>query len=231
MKYNRKTTLSLGLVTALAVGAASAVYASGDHGTPTDQASQGSMMGNQGGQFGQGSNMGNQGGMMGGQGGQFGHGGNMGSQGGNMGGQGEMMQQMMQMHGQMSGGQGGMMGGDQMGGIGFMQDFDANGDGNVTPEEARAGLQALLEEFDANGDGTLSISEFESLHSAAIREQMVDGFQMLDNDGDGQITADEMSAPAERMENMMNFQTGQTGGFGANGMGAGAGTMMQNQNN
>ncbi len=195
MKHNRKTTLSLSLVAALAIGAAtaSAVYAGGNHGTPNAQFSQGSMMGGQGG-------------MMGGQSGQFGHGGNMGSQGG-------------------------MMSGGNMGGFTNMLDLDANGDGTLTSEEARAGLQALLEKYDTNADGSLSLSEFEGLHSATIREQMVDGFQMLDNDGDGQVTADEITAPADRMETMMNFQTGQTGTFGANGMGAGADTMMQNQNN
>lgn len=200
MKYNRKTTLSLSLVAALAIGAAtaSAVNAGGNHGTPNAQFSQDSMMGNQGGQFGHGGNMGNQGG-------QFGHGGNMGNQGGMMGGQDGMM-----------------------GGFTNMLDLDADGNGTATPEEVRAGLQALLVKYDTNGDGSLSLSEFEGLHSATIREQMVDGFQMLDNDGDGQVTADEMTAPADRMETMMNFQAGQTG---ANGMGAGADTMMQNQNN
>jgi len=222
MKHNRKTALSLGLVAALAVGVttASPVYAAGNHGERTSQYSQGGMMGSQSGQF-------EHGGSMGRRGGQFDHGGNMGSQGdqyqhgGEMGDQGGMMQKMMQMRG-------------QMGGIGFMQDFDADGDGIVTPEELRAGLQTLLAEYDANGDGTLSISEFEALNSAAIREQMVDRFQMLDNDGDGQVTADEITAPADRMDNMMNFKTGKTGphgAFGGQNMGADSDTMMQNQGN
>jgi len=248
MKHNRKTTLSLGLVAALAVGVAtvSPVYAAGNRGEAAGQFKQGGMMGGQAGQFEHGGNMGNQGarydhgGNMGNKGGQFGHGGNMGSQGGqfdhggDMAGQGDMMQKMMQMHGQMNGGQGGMMGGGQMGGIGFMQDLDANGDGAVTPEEARAGLQGLLEEFDTNSDGTLSIGEFEALYGATIREKMVDGFQMLDNDGDGQVTADEITAPVERMDDMMKFKTGKRGSggtFGGNGMGADSETMMQNQGN
>ncbi len=215
MKRNRKTALSLGLVAALAAAAAttSPVYAGGDHGP-------------QAGQFGQD-------GMMGGYGAHKG-------QSGMMGGQGDMMQMMMQMHGQMNGGQGGMMsghggagmmGGGQMGGFGYMLDLDANGDRIVTPAEALAGLQAMLEEFDTDGDGTLSISEFEALHSATIREKMVDRFQMLDNDGDGQITTDEITAPADCMENMMKFHSGTRGTSGGMGAGTHDSTMMQNQSN
>ncbi|OUS06336.1 hypothetical protein A9Q96_09885 [Rhodobacterales bacterium 52_120_T64] len=161
-------------------------------------------------------------------------------QNGMMGGQGDMMQMMMQMHGQMNGGQGymmnghggtGMMGGGQMGGFGNMQDFDANGDGIVTSAEVLASLKAMLEEFDTDGDGTLSISEFEALHSAAIREKMVDRFQMLDNDGDGQITTDEITAPADSMDDMMKIHSGTRGTSGGMGAGTHDSTMMQNQSN
>ncbi len=33
---------------------------------------------------------------------------------------------------------------------------------------------------------------------------MVDRFQSLDADGDGQVTAEEIAAPAERMQHMMD---------------------------
>ncbi len=115
-----------------------------------------------------------------------------------------MMGMMQRMHGQMMGG-GGMMGGMGPGG-GMMQMFDADGDGTVTPEEMRAGLQAKLTEYDSDGDGTLSIGEFEALHSAMIREMMVDRFQHLDADGDGAITAEEMAAPADKMERMQKMR-------------------------
>ena len=125
----------------------------------------------------------------------------------------DMMQMMMRMHaGMMSGG---MMGGG--GGMGMMMGnggnpgmtgpmgpmmgkFDTDGDGAVSPEEARGQLQAMHSSFDANGDGTLSIEEFELLHSAMIRDSMVDRFQHLDADGDGKVTAGEMTAPADRIE-------------------------------
>jgi Ca2+-binding EF-hand superfamily protein len=116
---------------------------------------------------------------------------------------------------------------DMMGG-GMMQMFDADGDGTVTPEELRTQLQASLTEYDGNGDGSLSIAEFEILHSAMIREAMVDRFQYLDANGDGAITAEEMTAPATKMErmNMMRAGQGQMQGQPGSGQVMGNGTMM-----
>lgn len=122
-----------------------------------------------------------------------------------MGGMGGMMQ-MMRMHGQMMGGMGPIGGMGPMGG-GMMQMLDAGDDGSLTPGEAREQLQAKLAEYDADGNGTLSIAEFEALHSAMIRETMVDRFQNLDADGDGAVTADEMTAPAEFMERMQQIRS------------------------
>ncbi len=119
-----------------------------------------------------------------------------------------MMGMMQRMHGNMMG----MMGDGMMGAMGpmnggMMQMFDADGNGTVTPEELRTQLQAKLTEFDGDGDGTLSIAEFETLHSAMIREMMVDRFQDLDADGDGAMTADEMVAPANMMERMQMMRS------------------------
>ncbi len=112
-------------------------------------------------------------------------------------------QMMMRMHGQMMGG--GMMDNP------MLKSFNTDGDGRVSPEEMRLGQQAKLEQFDLNGDGSLTLDEFEALHSAAIREMMVDKFQKLDNDGDGQVTSEEMAAPARKMDRMqkMRAQSGQ----------------------
>lgn len=71
--------------------------------------------------------------------------------------------------------------------------------GIPSAEEATAAMRARLSEFDADGDGSLSLSEFETLHSAMIRESMVDRFQHLDADGDGAVSPSEMVAPAGRM--------------------------------
>ena len=90
---------------------------------------------------------------------------------------------------------------------GMMQMFDTDGDGTTTPEEMRTQLQAKLSEFDSDGDGNLSITEFEALHSAMIRELMVDRFQHLDADGDGAVTPEEMAALADGMERMQMMRS------------------------
>ena len=212
-----KNAKTLGLVIAIALGTfgGAAAYAHGDHDQKGGQGA--GMMSGQRGMMG-----GGQGGMMG------------GGQGGMMGGdQGGMMKMMMRMHKQMmNGGMMGGMGGGHMGPLSYMKGFDADGDGTVSPEEMRAGQAAKLAEFDANGDGVLTIDEFENLHSAAIREKMVDRFQMLDNDGDGKVTAEEMAAPADVMEKMMKRRAAAMGGQkGEGGMGMGSGQMMQDQDN
>ena len=113
---------------------------------------------------------------------------------------GGMMEMMQRMHGQGTNGRG-IMG--DMGPMGAMMEaFDADGDGTTSPDELRAALQAQLAEYDADGDGTLSLGEFETLHAAMTRAVTVDRFQALDNDGDGRVTADEITAPADRMARM-----------------------------
>jgi len=123
-----------------------------------------------------------------------------GAQNGEMMGDAQGMMAMMRMHGQ-------MMNMHQGAGMmpAMMQDFDTDGDGQVTPEEAQAGLQALLEKYDADGNGTLSLDEFEALHNDAARDVTVDRFQWLDDDGDGQITADEIAKPADMMARMQSM--------------------------
>ncbi|MBD3677296.1 MAG: calcium-binding protein [Rhodobacteraceae bacterium] len=135
----------------------------------------------------------------------------------------DMRQLMMRMHAPMIGmgspmggmgtigsggpmsdmGQGmGMMGGGASFMGATMERFDTDGDGTVTSQEAHEGLQALLAEYDADGDETLSLAEFETLHSALIRETMVDRFQFLDDDGDGTVSVSEMVKPADIMQSM-----------------------------
>ncbi|UXX85258.1 EF-hand domain-containing protein [Roseovarius pelagicus] len=151
-------------------------------------------------------------------------GGGMMMQGGGSGMMGDMsgmMEKMHRMHGNEMGGMGrGMMDGT------MMQMLDADGDGNVTPQEMRTQMQAKLTEYDSDGDGTLSISEFETLHSAMIREKMVDRFQHLDADGDGAITSDEMAAPAKKMERMKKMHSGMGQMQGQPGSGQGMDSEM-----
>ncbi|SEL41017.1 EF-hand domain-containing protein [Jannaschia helgolandensis] len=177
----RKTLLTAGILVGVAFGGAAFADADQKHGGQTGARQGGGVM-----------QQGAASGMMGGQGGMSGM---MGGQGGMSG----MMAHMQKMGG-------GMMGG--MGPMSMMLAFDTDGDGTVSPEELRTGLLAKLGEFDADGDGSLSISEFETLHSAMIRETMVDRFQYLDADGDGIVTAGEMTAPADVMTRMQSMRGG-----------------------
>lgn len=118
---------------------------------------------------------------------------------------GDMMSMMKNMHPMMHGGTGGqMMGGGMMDGDNLS--YDSNGDGTTSVEELRDGLLSELTDYDADSNGTLEIGEFEKLHAARIRSQMVDRFQALDEDGDGQVTKEEMTAPADNMQKRMDRQ-------------------------
>lgn len=116
------------------------------------------------------------------------------------------MMQMMRMMQMMNGQNGGMgMEGMPMGMFGtgngaFVRSLDADNDGQVTKEEFGAGLLDILKNSDSDGNGTLSIDEFAPAYAAAVRWQMVDQFQSLDDNGDGQVTADEINAAADRTD-------------------------------
>jgi len=115
-------------------------------------------------------------------------------------------------YGQMMGGRGmgrgaGMMGRGGMGmgpGAGMFQQadtlfkqFDADKDDAVSKQELDAGFAAMHAKTDVNGDGKVSVDEFGGLWTQFTRGHMVDKFQMLDDDGDAAITADEFKTPFE----------------------------------
>ena len=77
---------------------------------------------------------------------------------------------------------------------------DANGDGEISSEESQNHIQSMQTIADKDGNGTVSLEEFEMLHNMMMRNQMVDRFQHLDADGDGEITESEMAAQANRMK-------------------------------
>lgn len=131
------------------------------------------------------------------------------SEGGMPGQHHEMMKMMMQMHSGMMGQSGSgpmaMMDHDMMrmmmSGQGMMRRHSFGGFQNMH--------QSALADYDADSDGTLSIDEFETFHSAMIRETMVDRFQHLDADGDGQVTKEEIEAQTRKPE--MHMMTGVDG--------------------
>ena len=74
-----------------------------------------------------------------------------------------------------------------------LADADANDDGSLTQDEIDQFLAAQLTGADASGDGTVSLEEFQTIYLERTRPLMVDAFQRLDEDGDGQITSGELS--------------------------------------
>ncbi|MFP1631297.1 EF-hand domain-containing protein [Zhengella sp. ZM62] len=94
-----------------------------------------------------------------------------------------------------------------MGGHGGMfrtlfTEVDADKDGKITQAEIDTFREAKVASADASGDGSLSIEEFDTLYREFTRSRMVDAFQRLDDDGDGQITRAELDA---RLANVVKF--------------------------
>ncbi|MEX2618018.1 MAG: hypothetical protein WD767_18170 [Alphaproteobacteria bacterium] len=82
--------------------------------------------------------------------------------------------------------------------------FDLDKDGKVTVAEIDTARADSLARFDANGDGVLQLEEYQGLWMERMRSRMVDGFQRLDDDGDGKVTGDEMKAPMTRIARFMD---------------------------
>ncbi len=83
-----------------------------------------------------------------------------------------------------------------MGGSMNQMSADENGDGQVSRAEMVDWMKSLHMMGDANENGMISLGEFEMLHGMLMKERMVDRFQHLDADGDGEITQQEMMAKA-----------------------------------
>jgi len=79
-----------------------------------------------------------------------------------------------------------------------MEVLDTNGDGKVTLAEIQGEQRRLLGAADVNGDGRLSVGEFKRRGRWFIRLQTTSFFDMLDANGDGQISAKEITDPTAR---------------------------------
>ena len=92
-----------------------------------------------------------------------------------------------------------------MGGMGghhrmeMIERLDTNSDGKITMAEITAHRDQLHAEHDKDGNNAISLSEFEGIWLSMMRPMMVDKFQMMDSDGDGQITNAEVDKKMSRM--------------------------------
>lgn len=97
-----------------------------------------------------------------------------------------------------------------------LKHFDVDGDGNVTRAELDSGLHAMFIKYDSDHDGVLNATEARALNQALTTEipgaspvldwnadghvdfsefanQWLSLFERLDTNGDGVVTADEMT--------------------------------------
>lgn len=81
----------------------------------------------------------------------------------------------------------------------LLETYDSNEDGKLTQAEIDTVRAERLARFDSNNDGSLTLQEYEALWLDAMRERMVDRFQSHDDDGDGQVTAEEFGERFSRM--------------------------------
>ena len=76
--------------------------------------------------------------------------------------------------------------------------LDADGDGQVTLDEARAGMKSPMAAADADGDGTLTREEMVSAAVGHATSRAEAAFDRLDQDSDGEVAVDELPDRGDR---------------------------------
>ena len=83
--------------------------------------------------------------------------------------------------------------------------MDTNGDGKVTREEHASGAKQMFTKNDANNDGALTVAELDAAMVAQgekpgkHHKTSAEKIQMIDQNGDGRITASEHEAGTDQM--------------------------------
>ena len=95
----------------------------------------------------------------------------------------------------------------------FMMIYDTNGDGTVSAAEIAAEQTRLFGAVDVDGDGKLSVAEFRRRGRLIMRTGGATLFDMLDVNGDQQVTAEELHGPKARW--LRRYNTDGAEGLGA----------------
>ena len=95
----------------------------------------------------------------------------------------------------------------------FLAVYDTNGDGTVSQAEIAAEQKRIFVAVDVDGDGKLSVAEFRRRGRLIMRTAGATLFDMLDVDGDQQVTAEELNGPKSRW--LERYDTDGAGGLGA----------------
>ncbi|AER57656.1 EF-hand domain-containing protein [Pseudoxanthomonas spadix] len=81
------------------------------------------------------------------------------------------------------------------------QGMDANHDGRLDPREHAAAAQAMFKQLDADLDGSVSVDEMrlarQAMDEPASPGQVRQAIATMDDNGDGQVDADEHRAMAQ----------------------------------
>lgn len=78
---------------------------------------------------------------------------------------------------------------------------DANGDGMLSKEEAKAlpRISAHFDEIDTNRDGQITMEELRAFHKAQMQQRHAEHWKKIDTDGDGRISRIEAQQNAPRL--------------------------------
>lgn len=86
----------------------------------------------------------------------------------------------------------------------MFDEIDTNADGKVSVQEIDQHRAGKVSAHDSNGDGKMQLDEFQGLWLEHMRARMVDRFQYLDDDGDGNITDTELKITMSRMSRFLD---------------------------